>query len=995
MRPLLLEMENFRSFHKKTVIDFEHHIQSNELFLITGDTGSGKSTILDAMMYALYATTPTGHSRDILKSQYFQQGEAAEVRFVFQLNHRYEVYRSLKTTSKDYLKEDGELIATKSKEVTKTVTELLGLTDKQFQNVIVLPQGKLDQFLVAKEKEKKDILRTIFQLGQLQEIAEKIKKKSQQLSDEERTYYSQIETHLHHLVSDDDIHSFLESWYTNKERIIKEVQQYKEQYAQTLAKKQQQQQQLGKEIKEQQSKLNEQERINEAIQKEKQQQNAYQQLCHDEKQLVDKKSKVAIMDKLMYHGVFNIYDQWKKQEEDIQLKQKKYDDYMIQYEQVTSLYEKKEKEWLMNKAEYSQRQVDLTQQLSILHRQLQVAKQVKELEQEEKNQQEKNQHIDQEHEALDVIVTQQRQCVAKKAVLQEKEHRIIEELSQNDQRLEQYMTWLHLHQKEEQAQQRLLDKEEVYQQAKQQYQNDYDNYMQCEREFIQASASRLAATLDEGEPCPVCGSCNHPHLAPALEAISEQLLMQRKEDLSNKEQDLSLLNDSLKQASDEVRLFKLKKAQCALEDDDKKAVQNAYEILSKKQVEYRKQHEHIVKQLEEINKLEQILSIQEERLQQLTEAKQEGLQRLNQLQGKLDSLREEYDGSSVEELNKMKQEGLKEEQVIKEKLGTIEKEEIAISEQVTTLKTTLKTNEETLDEMKYKQATLHQKLEHQFIDNQLDEQTFLSLLDERQYYKEWQKSIREIDEKKMQLETSLNELSSFIAGRQAKDTTEDEQQLRQKQEEEKQCIQNIGEESKQFEVNIQTIDCLFNACHHYDDVNRRYEPLQRLEKLWSTNGRGSGIETFIMGHYFKQMIQQANYYLLQFSRGRYRLKQDDANILNLLINDGNTGQDRVVSTLSGGERFMCTLSLSLGMADVIGHRHSGVMINALFIDEGFGTLDEELLDQAMNLLYKVQKEQVGGMIGIISHIPTLRDNINHQLQVKTGDQGSRIQFVKK
>ena len=995
MRPLLLEIENFRSFHKKTVIDFATHLKNNELFLITGDTGSGKSTILDAMMYALYATTPAGNSREVLKSQYFQKGEQAEVRFVFQLNATYEVYRSLKNTSKDYLKKNGELIASKSKDVSKEIVEILGLTDKQFQNVIVLPQGKLDQFLVAKEKEKKDILRSIFQLNQLKDIFEKIKDASRDLRNDEKQSFGKMESLLQQLNPEVSTESFVMLYETNKQVLQQQIEAFFYQKQEELKEKNKSYKQLEDTITTIEDYLSTQQNINEAIKQKQETKQAYQKILEKEHSLKKEQSKVALLDKLIYHGVFNDYEKWQQQLEETKEKQVQYEQYLSEYRRLDQHYTENQERMRNKKETYSDLLAQVAEKLTETNRQQKMLLQQEALlaeKQKIEQQVEKNRQLQMENNNKKLKIEE---LMENHERLEAEQKQLNQSIEDNHQALQKYKQWLKLEEKRVHVKQAYQLKEKHYQEKKENFYEAEKHYQESEAAFIAASASRLADTLEEGKPCPVCGSCEHPNVTHHLAVISEQLLQEEKQRLQQLSQELEQLQADIQGKQKEEQQWQMEKATLGLKNQAKEEMEAYYRQLQEEEAQLLQKQAHRQQQLKESEQAkEEYQTIQEEE-QRLQKEEREIIASLNQLQGRQASLDQEYSGANLEMIQQEIDELLKQQQEIKNKRETLIQEEEQLSEKHTTLKTKVKTSHESLEQAQNMEKRLNDRLEEQLLHYHLTNEQLLSLYKDKSNYKEWKKQLEKVSQEKMKLETTLQRLETVIDNKEAVDLADDRQRLLEKQAERERILKLIGEENKHIELTQQLIQHLFDEARAYKKINERYKHWQRLGQLWNNNKQNCGIETFIMGHYFKQMIQQANYYLNQFSRGRYLLKQDEESILNLLVTDANTLQDRSVATLSGGERFMCTLSLSLGMADVIGHRHSGVVINALFIDEGFGTLDEELLDQAMNLLYKVQKEQVGGMIGIISHISTLRDNINNQLQVTSGEDGSVIRFVKK
>ncbi|WML48906.1 SbcC/MukB-like Walker B domain-containing protein [Neobacillus sp. PS3-34] len=194
-----------------------------------------------------------------------------------------------------------------------------------------------------------------------------------------------------------------------------------------------------------------------------------------------------------------------------------------------------------------------------------------------------------------------------------------------------------------------------------------------------------------------------------------------------------------------------------------------------------------------------------------------------------------------------------------------------------------------------------------------------------------------------------------------------------------------------------------------EKIKRLNEQMKAMEERYKTVGHLYDIskgqnrfrisfERFVLASFLDDILQEANLRLQKMTSGRYRMlrKTDKAkgNVqsgLELLVFDQYTGQERHVKTLSGGESFKAALSLALGLADVVQNYAGGVSLETMFIDEGFGTLDPESLDQAIESLIDIQSS--GRLVGIISHVPELKERIDARLEVTADQAGSRTEFL--
>jgi exonuclease SbcC len=180
------------------------------------------------------------------------------------------------------------------------------------------------------------------------------------------------------------------------------------------------------------------------------------------------------------------------------------------------------------------------------------------------------------------------------------------------------------------------------------------------------------------------------------------------------------------------------------------------------------------------------------------------------------------------------------------------------------------------------------------------------------------------------------------------------------------------------------------------EIIKRYEIINELYRL--SNGTYSKVskitlQKYVLGIILDKIIMYANYYLKSFTSNRYQLKRiiDESSSnrgLDLAVIDAQTGLERSVGSLSGGESFMCALSLAIGMSEGISNMSGGIRLDNIFIDEGFGSLDNEALDNAIEALMILASN--GRMIGIISHVSDIKSRISNVIEVVKSKNGSKI-----
>jgi exonuclease SbcC len=196
-----------------------------------------------------------------------------------------------------------------------------------------------------------------------------------------------------------------------------------------------------------------------------------------------------------------------------------------------------------------------------------------------------------------------------------------------------------------------------------------------------------------------------------------------------------------------------------------------------------------------------------------------------------------------------------------------------------------------------------------------------------------------------------------------------------------------------------TLDQLGESAARIEEAERRYRAVGRVAQVASgANEAGVSFVRFVLGALLDDVLAAATERLLRMSQGRFALvragdRRDRRRSggLDLEVFDAHTGMARPAGTLSGGEGFLASLSLALGLADVVQSHTGGIRLDTMFVDEGFGTLDPEALDLAMRALEDLQAG--GRLVGIISHVPELRERVAARLEVLAGRRGSTARFV--
>ena len=480
------------------------------------------------------------------------------------------------------------------------------------------------------------------------------------------------------------------------------------------------------------------------------------------------------------------------------------------------------------------------------------------------------------------------------------------------------------------------------------WQEKNQKYSQIYTQFIEEQAGILAKDLIPNKPCPVCGSTAHPNPAKLInETITKDYLEQ-----------LQKISDSAQNNLNQ-EANKITKLQGEISTLEKTFESNFTKLFNQK---FSTDISKIIN--EELEKTQKIQNEIEDRIKNLSK-------KINEK------------NNSEKELEKVEKSILQQEKDLKSFDEIKNKFSQIIGEKSATLKTIQK-------ELEYTDST---------------------------------KAIQIFNEKKLQYESFEKEFKQIQTGKEKAnaDLISKKETLKTLQKQIKNapkfCIEELKEQIKALkenENNIQEQTDILNSRFStnnnlksritttIEDIQKTEKELQIFKQLSDTaNGKLNGtikmtFEQYIQSAYFDMIIDEANKRFLKMTNYQYRLerkeeKKGNAKVgLDLNVFDYHTGKFRSVSTLSGGESFKAALSLALGLSDVVQNYSGGIKIEAMFVDEGFGSLDEESLEQAMNTLYDLTEGN--RIVGIISHVAELRNRIDKKILIKRSLNGSSIEI---
>ncbi len=923
MKPIKLTMSAFGPYAGQVEIPFSDLVDHG-LYLITGDTGAGKTTIFDGITYALYGDS-SGKSREIsaMRSDFASPETETFVELIFQfrgeqykVRRRPDYYRQGKRDPNKQVKVPSEATLTKPdgtvvdgvRQVTTAIEELLHIDRNQFSQIVMIAQGDFLRMLHAGTNERREIFRKIFDTGRFQAIQEQLKLACKQLKEARDAGVSSTLQYAGQLTCrpgfsmGEDFHRLQDSGdYYQLHALLAlcaENDLEDEREEQTLSA---QQELLKAELAGLQQEIGKGEQINKNILELEQATVRLQTL--QEEQVALEQCYQAELEKA-------------PQRETVQQEMAKLQNALPSYdalEQALTAENRRRKEY--DAAIAAQKKLKETQRA--LHLRLQEIQ-----------------------DTLSTLETAETELERSTNIYGAFNNREIE----LNKLQKFYDTWQENNLYLQRAQTRFSQIQEEYRQAD-------SNRQTLELHFLQEQAGIMAESLVVGQPCPVCGSTEHPNPAACRDrAPTQEQVQQAKAQAERLHQELMSANQIAAEYN----------ATCI--SDEKQCLQKAAEILGDFPVETLSSeiHKAQVETKEQVNTLHRKI----ERLQQdavrykkLKEQEQEILQKQAKLQMELEEKTEQLQGMNAAYISAKTQA-----ETLQQGLDYPTKRE---AEQM------LRRLQNTRESLETALNTARQDKER---GNSAIEQQIAVI----QTLKKATSGLAAVDLQALkQQETALHERQSNLNSV----LTE----IRSRRQGNGQLIQTI--QMQQGEM---------------DQLVEEYQMMQNLSD--TANGELKGrdriaFESFIQAHYFEQIIAAANQRLNYMTSGRYELIRQTQSTslrgqsgLELDVMDYYTGKQRSVKTLSGGESFKASLALALGLSDIVQQYAGGVEIDAMFVDEGFGSLDAESRQQAISILNGLSGDS--RMVGIISHVAEFRENIDTQIVVSRGTRGSTIQIIK-
>lgn len=925
MKPLKLTMSAFGSYAGKNVIDFIG--QQQGIFLITGDTGAGKTTIFDAITYALYNQTSGGERNgNMMRSQYAQPETETYVELEFlyrgqtyrvRRNPDYKITKTLKNGkireqkvphSVELTLPDGTVFPEKKNATDAKIIEILGLTADQFSQIVMIAQGDFLKLLYTKSDERKMIFSKLFRTDIYWKIQENLRRKSMEMDEriqENDRAFEQEKSRIillpesEELPLDELVERLRERLKdalkeqnlrrANVEELNKKITKYEE--INKLFVSLEKIRQNGKELEARQAESKERRQQIENARKADKVLVAEQQNLRQQQEVEQSAQAIAKMTETLANDQ-EMFETLKTQQQEAEAKQKReaadIQKKMLALEQSFPSYEA-----LQNARSEEQQAKKVWEDLGKIS--------------------EESFH-------------KKKAGIAALKEQQKRQEQVVEQTKKN---------W----------EQTSLSASE----SAKHYEHMYEA-------FLKEQAGILAENLSAGCPCPVCGSTVHPDPAKLSDhAVTELEVEQAKKTRAAAEE-----KRDLAYAAFEAEKTEKQKLAQAVEKEEADFV--LAQTIAKQQ---RKEAEQNYVSLQKI--AEQI----REKLvyPSLAEAKKQYAAMQKALE------------AAEQEIAKKRQKVSE----LAEAMNTLKGQKLAEEEnQKTAKKLAVKTEKE--------YAKLLEK------SGFVSEETYhLAILPERGRSK-LEREEKEYESQCLRQQSEQKLLEKQVSGKTYTDTTELNEQLKA----EKQALKEAEKTYMELHTAYENDRSVLQNCAVYLEKGKKLESEDQVIKSLSktANGRLSGsakidFETYIQRQYFKQIIHEANKRLLTMSNHQFILKlKEEANTgrktnegLDLSVYSLVTDSERDVKTLSGGESFLAALAMALGLSDIVERSAGAIHPDMMFIDEGFGSLDAQSRQQAIEVLGELAGDS--RMVGIISHVTELKEQIDRKLVVSRTDKGSR------
>ena len=1068
MRPLKLKMQAFGSYGRETVIDFTKPEQN--LFLITGDTGAGKTTIFDAIVFALYGeASSTSNKKEgvVLQSQYAELNIEPYVEMEFmEGEERYTVRRvprHLKTVTRGAAKGKGTREITgsvtlfmpdgteyPSKETNAKLQEITGLTKSQFMQVAMIAQGEFMELLRAKSDDKKKIFRKLFNTEMYEQIVNELGNRKRNMEREIAVIRTRCQSETARIKffgdkaeeknpGDDEISLCEKRLEELKKRVsdgeivvMPELTEVLERYLVILDNQLKKAQKLYEDAAEIREKKRD-------IYIEAQQlQSLFIQRKQTEEELEEyRKQSFEMENKEKLAGsvsdaweIKTFYDFWKAGQEDAERVRTAFE---TQTERLPGLME--EEEGMIQEEQKKQKELETVQEeytrtLEKAEKAIQLFGQIKET----------KKKMDMGKELLEKARIKEEADKKAFEVLENREKALrdrSEQLADAGEKLAVCQSQMKeingmtadmkalssIYKEQKTYEKKIEELKEKYKEARASYEKKHGEYEKKRQNFLDAQAGFLASELMEGMPCPVCGSIEHPRPCVMKKEHSEftregmDLLEKETEKLRAEQENLSAevksntdLRDVKKQDFDESfnRLKnRMRENIPALPEEfspgqGQELIRQWMKEVQENGIKYQRDWEELQSVQKQMKDLEEEKPAVRKQMEISAEQVREARIAYESAKAEFQSYSFSSDFESEEAAKKAEAEAARKKERFTEDYNTARAAREKAGTERSNTETLIKKYRAELPTAEAEEEKRKKNYESMAEGKEMAESQWKSLTDiyEKQMTEQLRKEVQVFREGKKAAEGKAQSLTAAIGNRKPpvmadiQKETEDAEHRLKSAESLRDQIRSVYKDNKEAD------HILSPMLQERQKLVEEHGRIDHLYRLVSGNVSGSrmDLETYVQRYYLEKILYAANRRFRDMSAGQFELRMYNLEKagegknrgLDLMVYSAVTGKEREVRTLSGGESFMAALALALGMADQIQESSAAINLDMMFIDEGFGSLDEHSRNQAVKVL--LEMAEGSKLIGIISHVTELKQEIEDQLIVIKDESGSHVKW---
>lgn len=1028
MRPLTIELKNFGPY-ADTTIDFTE-FDERSLFLVAGNTGAGKTTIFDAMCYALFGqTTSDQRSAAALRSDFAPADQETAVTFTFV--HQGQKYRVTRRPKQTLIGRRGRPVEhnqavdlvyplgsdqpheiTKIKAADAFITTLLNLTRDQFRQIVLLPQGKFRQFLDSDSNTKEELLRDLFNTTVYERWATALKG---QLTQRKRALADQatkLQTAKEN-VSTVDPQLGTSEWLA---AVADQLTDLNQELAQLGQQEQQQQAAVDRASKQLHADQDLQQQLTELAAAKQ----TAATLKAERATVTAQEKQLADLQWVQEHQA--AYQQWADGEQRVADLAKQLTRLQGQLATLTTQHQEAAGHYqdlaaqqdamvaVRNQASELSQRLPLFAEFSRLTAQVQASEQT--LAAAQKDQ------ADHQQQATDLAatITQLTDQLAARGDLAELRHQL--DQAQHRQtdltRVGQTVTDLT-------SQQAATSQRQGQLATKLKEQTAVVAQQTRELAALTDTAARyqiakLATQLKPGAPCPVCGATDHPHPAQAQAGatlVSDAELQAASDRLQASRDTLSRLQEQAKQVEGELadRQAQLTTTQEQLADllgvtklptDWQDQVTVRGQRVEAAVAEYRRQQAQAAKEQEQLTKLKQAQAALQAPLEKDAAAVQAAQAALTRQRAIMETKRGDLPAGIADEATAKRQLTVLQDRVkqFNDQLAAADQKRQALAQRLAVTQHSLAMTTDDLATLKTAQASRHDHLRAALTDYRADltwdfwEHQLVAL----PRLPQLQAAIQDYATRVHDNQQEVQRLTTQIAGRPAPDLATSRDRLSQAQaalSKLQQLAGQRGAERDQLQAAQERVTKLVRAAGKQEEELNAFQTL--TDVVTGNTENHLSLERYVLQSYFQDVLAAANVQLDRLTNGRYQFELASERHgagakwsgLEVNVYDDNAGKTRSARTLSGGESFMASLALALALCQIIQEQSGGITIDALFVDEGFGSLDQDALADALRALQDLEGHR---MIGIISHVTELEEQIPDQLRVSSVNGRSQVSY---